>query len=537
MADRYKQFKRHAADLLSAEHRRRTFSTTGPTPLALVYPNEYAVGMASLGFQTVFRLFNETPTFSCERVFFYKDPFGLYSCSLETQRSLSSFPLIAFSLAYELDDLNVIQMLRQAGIPLLARERTELDPLILLGGVTMFYNPTVMAPLADIIFLGEAESLIPRFTECFAGCRSRAELLQMLAQEPGFYIPAVRPERPLHVQHASVRDMLPATSYCVPQESHLNMFMVEVGRGCGRGCRFCTAGHVYHPFRLWPMETILSTVERFAAPGDRIGLVGAALSDYPDLDVLCDRLLQRGFSISLSSLRIDRISKLLLDALHASDIDTITLAPEAGSERLRNVIRKNLSDEQILAAAELVAASSVKTVKLYYMLGLPTETDTDVDDLCALTATLVRILKKKTVRVGVSTFIPKPCTPFQWAALAAEREVKTKWKKISSTLRRLPGVTVSSGHVKEDMLQALLSVGDASVGEAMVATEVEGWDWHRHPLFAQLFHVRERSAPLPWDFIECGLSKERLWNEWQKAVGASRSEGTVRGEVEEVCQK
>jgi radical SAM superfamily enzyme YgiQ (UPF0313 family) len=526
MADRYKQFKRYAADLLAAEHRRRTFSTTGPTPLALVYPNDYAVGMASLGYQTVYRLFNETPTFSCERVFLYKDPFGLYSCSLESQRSLSSFPLIAFSLAFELDDLNVMQMLRQAGIPLLARDRSELDPLILLGGVTMFYNPAVMAPLADIIFLGEGECLIPRFAEIFASCRSRSELLQALAREPGFYIPALMKEQPVQVQHASVREMVPATSYCVPQQSHLNMFMIEVGRGCGRGCRFCTAGHVYHPFRLWPMETILSTVERFAAPGDRIGLVGAALSDYPDLDVLCEQLLHRGYAISLSSLRIDRISGLLLDSLQASDIDTITLAPEAGSERLRAIIRKNLDEEQIRRAAELVAASSVKTVKLYFMIGLPTETDQDVEELCALTSSMVRILKKKTVRVGVSTFIPKPCTPFQWAALAPEREVKSKWKKISSTLRRLPGVTVSSSHVKEDMLQALLSVGDASVGEAMAVTDPDTWDWRRHPMFPQLFRQRERQESLPWDFVDCGMSRERLWNEWQKAVGATRSSDT-----------
>ncbi len=536
MADRYKQFKQYAADLLAAEHRRRTFSTTGPTPLALVYPNEYAVGMASLGFQTVYRLFNETPTFSCERVFMYQGPFARSSWSLESQRPLSGFPLIAFSLAYELDDLNVVRILRQAGVPLLARERSELDPLILIGGVTMFYNPTVMSPIADIIFLGEAERLIPRFSECFDACGSRRELLQMLAGEPGFYIPGFT-EGTVQVQHASVREVLPATSYCVPRQSHLDMFMVEVGRGCGRGCRFCSAGHVYHPFRLWPMETILATIERFAAPGDRIGLVGAALSDYPSLDVLCEQILQRGFSLSMSSLRLDRITDSLLASLRRSDIDTITLAPEAGSERLRNVIHKNLSDDRIVEAVERVAASSVKTVKLYYMIGLPSETEQDIDDLCALTTSLVRILKKKTVRVGISTFIPKPCTPFQWAALAREREVKLKWKKISSVLRRLPGVTVSSSHVKEDMLQALLSLGDATVGHALAKAPLETWTMQSHPLFAQLFQSREPAAPLPWDFVDCGMPRERLWKEYQKALAVRGAEESTGEEVEQVCRK
>jgi len=518
MADRFKEFRRYATDLLIAEQNRRTLSISGPTPLALVYPNQYTVGMASLGYQTVYRLFNESPIFACERAFVYEGSFATFACTLETQRSLRSYRIIAFSISYEPDYLHVLQLLRLAGIPLRAAQRSERDPLIIMGGVTMFSNPTVMAPVADIIFLGEAESLIPTFAKLYAEHGSKSELLSALAQQPGFYVPSISQTLPLQVQHWQIAEGEPATSYCIPEQAHLKLFMIEVGRGCGRGCRFCSAGHVYHPFRFWPAQTILATVEKYARPGDRIGLVGAALSDYADLDLLCNQLLERGHPISLSSLRMDRITDPLLQALEKSGLEKITLAPEAGSERLRRIIGKNLTEEQIFAAVDRLAHAKIKTVKLYFMIGLPFETSEDSESLVDLSRRIAQRLARKTIRVGLSLFIPKPCTPFQWAVGLDETEARARWKKVRQELARIPRLTVSPMNLREDRLQMLLSLGDAELGRRL--TEMEP------PLSASLKELtayrspasQTMAIPLPWDIIDCGQSKEKLWTSWQRAV-------------------
>ena len=512
MADRFKQFKQYAAGLTAAEQIRRSVSSNGPTPLALVYPNHYAVGMASLGFQTVYRLFNETPIFACERAFLYEGSFASLTYTIESQRSLRSFPIIAFSLAYELDYLNMLHLLRLAGIPLAASSRNELDPLILCGGVTLFYNPEVVAPTADVIFLGEAEPLIPVFSRHYQEATSRAALLAALAQESGFYIPALHHNQPLTVQHLAVNRQEPAASFCIPQQSALKMFMIEVGRGCGRGCRFCTAGHVYHPFRVWPLPQIMETVEKYAWPGDRIGLVGAALSDYQELDLLCTRLLAKGYGISLSSLRLDRISDALLQALAASGIDSITLAPEAGSERMRRIIAKNLSEEQILAAVSRLSQSSIKTVKLYYMIGLPFEMDADIRAIVALTERIAALLTGKNIRVGLSAFIPKPATPFQWAGMAKGKELKAKYRYVSQALKAIPRVSVSSMNLGEDVLQAWLSLGDQALGRRLL--QEEKWLPTDHTWIQS---EKTWDTPLPWDYLDCGISRERLWGRWQQA--------------------
>ncbi len=516
MADRFKQFKQYAAGLTSAEHIRRSISSKGPTPLALVYPNHYAVGMASLGFQTVYRLFNETPIFSCERAFLYEGSFAAFTYTLESQRSLRFFPLIAFSLAFELDCLNMLHLLRLAGIPLVADQRNDLDPLILCGGVTMFYNPEVVAPFADVIFLGEAEPLIPVFSRHYEKTASRPELLAALAEEPGFYIPSVHRGERLTVRHSDTENQEPAASFCVPQQAALKMFMIEVGRGCGRGCRFCSAGHVYHPFRIWPIPVILDTVEKYALPGDRIGLVGAALSDYRDLDLLCTRLLEKNFNISLSSLRLDRISDALLQALDASKVDSITLAPEAGSERMRRIIGKNLSEEQILTAAQRMARSRIKTVKLYFMIGLPFENDADIQSIVVLTEQIASLLSGKNIRVGLSAFIPKPGTPFQWAGMAGEKELKAKWKFLSRALSTTARVSVSPMNIREDVQQAWLSLGDQDLGRRLL--QEENWP----PSADQWIHSEKTfDTPLPWDFLDSGVSRERLWLRWQEAKEAA----------------
>ncbi len=529
MADQVGAFRAYARKLLSAESRRRASFPTGPTPLALVYPNSYATGMSSLGYQTVYRLFNEQPLLKGERAFQLEGPFAASFHTLESCRPLNQFRIVAFSLAYELDYPHLIGLLKRAGIPLLARQRSERDPIVLIGGVAAFYNPTVLAPVADCFLIGEAEEFIPELNQCYQEHLDtgggREALLGRLARLAGVWVPDIHglepPPGAIRRRYLDISTQPPATSVLVTPHMHLEMFMVEVGRGCGRGCRFCAAGHLYHPFRTWPLEAVLAEVERYARPGDRIGLVGAALSDYRHLDLLCERLLAQGHKISLSSLRADRVSAALLKALADSDIHSVTLAPEAGSERLRTTIRKGLKEAAILEAAARIGESPIRQLKLYYMIGLPGEEPEDLQALVELTrkvaALFCRMGGKREVRVSINTFVPKPWTPFQWAAMAGEKEIKTKRNHLLCELNRIEGVSAGRKSAREELLQAMLAIGSPAVGEALVAARAQGEDWRTiYPRFEEWIHrEKRREELLPWDFIDNGLEKARLWQGWQ----------------------
>ncbi|MBN2357083.1 radical SAM protein [candidate division KSB1 bacterium] len=533
MRDIYRDFRKYSQSLLSSEQSRRTITISGPTPLALVYPNSYATGMSSLGFQTVYRLLNEQPLFHCERVFVYENPFAFYPYTLEGQKSLRNYRIIAFSNSYELDYPNVLKLLRAAGIPLLAQDRTELDPLIIMGGVTAFYNPSVLAPVADVMFIGEAEPLVPVFNEIYRQHLhqggSKDALLLQLAQMPGFYLPQIHGLSPvdkkIERRYWPIESAEPATSCCISKHMHMHMFLVEVGRGCGRGCRFCTAGHVYRPHRYWPIDAILNAVASHAGPGDRVGLVGAALSDFKGLDQLCGKLLTQGHTIGLSSLRADRITPALLRALAHSDISSVTIAPEAGSEALRRLLHKNLSDEDIMFSVDLIARSHISSLKLYFMIGLPSEKDTDLDAIAALirkTADVfLRGSGKRELRVSINTFVPKPWTPFQWAAMATEKEIKLKRKYLYRALQSIPGLIISRKSARDELLQAILSIGGPEVGLDLVQRIRQQRDWSR--LYADwsdwLYAEKTQHQVFPWDFIDCGIDKKRLYNNWRAAKG------------------
>lgn len=531
MRDQFKSFKRYATDLMASEQARRGITISGPTPLALVYPNNYATGMSSLGFQTVYRLFNERPMFHCERVFIYENPFAFYPYTLETQKGMRNYRIIAFSSSYELDYPNILLLLRAAGVPLLAQDRGKHDPLVVIGGVTAFYNPTVMAPSADVIFIGEGEVLIPIFADAYEAYLAQAGdkmfLLEKLAVTEGFYVPQLHGLAPSHLritrQHLKIFDIEPATSFSVSKRTHMHMFLVEVGRGCGRGCRFCAAGHVYRPYRYWPVQSILDAVSLHAHTADRIGLVGAALSDFRDLDQLCSELLSRGHPIGLSSLRADRITPILLQSLADSDITSVTIAPEAGAENMRNILHKNLSEEQILSAVQRIADSHIKSLKLYFMIGLPFETDEDIDAIVKLMNLVAPLFLskqgKRELRVSINAFVPKPWTPFQWAAMATEKEIKEKRKYLQQSLQRIEGVSISRKSAREELLQGILSVGDHRVGLELIERIRKEQDWSR--LYEDwqdwLGRSKELDENLPWDFIDCGISKKALWKNWQVA--------------------
>jgi len=378
--------------------------------IALAFPNTYWVGMSNLGFQTIYRLFNAEPDVVCERFFLppKQEVADLIDAkgplvTLESQTPVHEFDVVAFSVSFEWDYVNVLSLLRLAGIPRRACERTPNDPLVVIGGAVTFVNPEPLAPFADVIAAGEGEALVPSLVRAFGAASDRADLLRLLAGERGMYVPSFyEPEyaadgslaryevasgvdAPVPIRKAALKTTEavdpPATSIFTPDTEFGARFLIEVVRGCANLCRFCWAGYNYLPVRAFPTDRILQLAESARRHAGRVGLVSIALCDHPDIERILFRLNEMGYGISPASLRLDDLTEPIVRLLRKSGERSITIAPETGSDRLRRVINKTVTNDEILDRADLIFANGIENLKLYYMIGLPTETD---DDLVAI---------------------------------------------------------------------------------------------------------------------------------------------------------
>jgi radical SAM superfamily enzyme YgiQ (UPF0313 family) len=532
--------------------------------VALVFPNTYWVGMSNLGFQTVYRLFNGEDHIVCERAFLppKQELAELLATrtplvTLESQTPLSDFDVVAFSVSFEWDYVNVITLLRLAGIPRYAAERTGRDPLIVIGGAVTFVNPEPLAPFADVIAAGEGEVLVPAFERAFGQATSRAELLRLLARERGFYIPAffepqytpdgtlagysptsagVEAEAAAPVRKAAVKttDALdpPATSIFTPDTEFGSRFLVEVVRGCANLCRFCWAGYNYLPIRAFPADRILDLAQAARAYSSRVGLVSIALCDHPEIERILARLLELGYAISPASLRLDDLTEPIVRVLRESGERTITIAPETGSDRLRRVVNKTVTNEEILDRAELIFASGIENLKLYYMIGLPTETDEDLVAIRDLTMQMrERMLKHARGRgtigriVGsVNPLIPKPATAYQWLPMEDPAITDRKIKRLRTLMAGIDNVYFNIKSERHSYYQALLSLGDRRVAPAIEAAERNGQNWRAAVAESgvdadfYIFRDRSRDAVLPWDIIDGGMKASFFQAEYAKAL-------------------
>src|SRR6059036_1222098 len=550
----------------------------GKISVALVYPNTYAVGMSNLGFQTIYRHLNAIPDVVCERVFM-PEPADLDEMrrasmapfSLESLRPLTDFHLVGFSVTYEGDYVNVLRLLAMAGIPPRASARRPHDPLVLMGGVCAFSNPEPMAPFMDFVVVGEGEELVVELIAAYrAGYRDRAGLLAALAGLDGVYVPeryAIGYGEDGTIAEVAPRDGAPAVvakrrlrnvnafetvaAVKTPHAEYGHMALLEVGKGCGRGCRFCLEGQVYRPVRHRSVDALRETVAQMAANGERrVGLVGACVSDYPWIGELLKIVEENGLELSISSLRADSLTEDLVAALARGGHRTLTMAPEAGTERLRWAVRKPISDAQLMSACDLVRSHGIPNLKTYFMIGQPTETSEDVEaivDLARRMLERLRVLDASgrpfgRLTLSISSFVPKPWTPFQWAPFDGAESLQVKLEIIKRGVRRFSNVRVLHENPREAALQALLARGDRRVADFLeLAASYEG-DWRRALREwdgdADFYATRERSTDerLPWDHFDVGVKKAGLLREWERtraedALAAGAAAASAAGAV------
>jgi radical SAM superfamily enzyme YgiQ (UPF0313 family) len=468
----------------------------GRIPIALAYPNTYYVGMSNLGLHVIYGLFNDQPGIVCERVFYHED--DCPPISLESQRRIGEFAVLAFTLSFEMDYFNLLTMLRHAGIPLPSQERDERYPLLIAGGPCVMANPEPLAPIFDAFVIGEGEAVVPTLSEIlWEGMDgNREELLKRLASTPGVYVPRFyRIEReddhilrinplvglpyPVQRQWLSDLDSHPATSVVMTEETEFgDMYLIEVTRGCHRGCHFCLAGFAYLPMRERSLKTLLAQAREGLKYRRKLGLIGASLSDYSHIEELAARLRDLGAEISVASLRVDPLPKPLLQALAESGVQTLTIAPEAGSERLRRKIKKGISTEDIIHAAELAAQYDFSQLKLYFMVGLPTETDDDAKQIVDLVQAVRKRFKRR-LTVNITPFVPKAQTPFQWMAMAPLEVLEERLHYIKGSLRSM-NVEIRAESSRWAQVQGILARGDRRVGKALMTTEKKSLSaWQR----------------------------------------------------------
>ncbi|AGG07430.1 radical SAM protein [Dehalococcoides mccartyi] len=502
----------------------------GRLPLAVAYPNSYYVGMSNLGLHTLYRLINNYPEYLAERFFWEGGTAkGRPTLSVESRRPLTDYVALLFTLSYELDFLNIPSMLADCGMPLYARERDEAFPLVIGGGACIMSNPSPAADFFDVFCIGEAEAILPELLAVLSETagESKGLILERLAKIPGLYVPSIPPEQPVERVFPSELTQGVGTAVFSTATELGEMYLMEVERGCGHQCRFCLVAGVFCPLRYHPLELLLKQAEEGMLKRKRIGLVGPVVSDHPQVTELVSRLRNMDFGLSVSSLRIKPLSEKMLDELALSGVSSLAMAPEAGSERLRRIIRKGITEDDIIRAAALVAEKGFRQLKFYFMLGLPGEADEDVEEMIVLAEKAQQAMSSKgrgvRLSLNIAPFVPKPATPFQWLGMEDAVLIKRRLDIIRLRLEG-QGIEVRAESPEMSQIQAVLSRGDSSLSNLLATAGGDSLAcWKRATKSLEidsqsLAKTRfDLADELPWHMLENPKQRQKLETEYKTA--------------------
>jgi radical SAM superfamily enzyme YgiQ (UPF0313 family) len=501
----------------------------GRLPIALIYPNTYYLGMSSLGVQAVYGLFNGNNRVVCERVFLDTTEKNA-PAAIESNRPLTDFAVLAFSLSYELDYFNVIKILKEARIPLLAAERDESHPLVIAGGPCVTSNPMPLSRFFDAFCIGDAEPITPELLPVLLHeiGNPRPLLLKTLATIPGVFVP----QMPGVVKRQVAKDLnsFDTKSLVLTEQTELgDSYLIEAERGCARGCRFCMVGSAYSPMRFRDADKILKQAWEGLHHRRRVGLVGPAVTDHPQIKEILSGLNKLNAEIAISSLRIDRLNDDIIGELAKGRVQTITIAPEAGSQRIRDIVNKGITEDDVLSLADRLAAQRFSQLKMYFIIGLPGETDKDAEDIVKLVLAVKERLEKKhnftRIVVNAGPFVPKAATPFQWLPMASQDVLAARLGILRSSLP-LKGIKFNEESPAWSQVQAVFSRGDDRLAPALMEMkELSLAEWKRvtelHKLDIDDYVNRkwDTADKLPWSLIDSGMNEEKLCGELEKAVG------------------
>lgn len=545
-------------ELYKDEDSRVTVNPHAGQKVAIVYPNTYFVGMSNLGLHIIYEEINLRNDSVCERIFLpEKKELEAYDktktplMSVETQRPMHQFDVVAFDVTFEMDYFHIPLMLRHGRVPIMGKDRTEFDPIVIAGGPCATFNPEPFADFIDAFIIGEGEGIVSRVLDIIRDGKMEGldhhTILRQLADISGVYVPSLYV--PIYSEDGEFKgydiaegvpktikrhfEMLTSGGETVVATNYTEfgaMYIIEVARGCGRHCRFCMAGYCFRVPRVRPLDILKEGVERAEKLGKKVGLMGAAISDYPEVDELVNYIRSKDMRYSCASLRADSLTQAVVDGLADSGQKTITIAPETGSERLRRVINKGISEEHLQNAATLSAKSGIQHMRLYIMIGLPTETDEDIEAIVGLAertqAHMEKVGCKGRLTLSINPFIPKPFTPFQWMAMDNQKVVEKKLQYIKKALQKNRRIEVLVESPKEAYIQGVLARGDRRLGAVIAACAADRGsksfksEMKAAGLDMDNMNYRERSFDefLPWSHLDMGMQEGYLEMEWQRSL-------------------
>ena len=555
--------------LYKDEDSRVTVNPHAGQKVAIVYPNTYFVGMSNLGLHIIYEEINLRNDSVCERIFLpEKKELEAYDktktplMSVETQRPMHQFDVVAFDVTFEMDYFHIPLMLRHGRVPIMGKDRTGFDPIVIAGGPCATFNPEPFADFIDAFIIGEGEGIVSRVLDIIRDGKmeglDRHAILRQLANVSGVYVPSLYV--PIYSEDGGFKgydiadgapktikrhfEMLTSGGETVVATNYTEfgaMYIIEVARGCGRHCRFCMAGYCFRVPRVRPLEILKEGVDRAEKLGKKVGLMGAAISDYPEVDELVTYIRSKDMRYSCASLRADSLTQAVVDGLADSGQKTITIAPETGSERLRRVINKGISEEHLQNAATLSAKSGIQHMRLYIMIGLPTETDEDIEAIVGLAertqAHMAEVGCKGRLTLSINPFIPKPFTPFQWMAMDNQKTVEKKLQYIKKALQKNRRIEVLVESPKEAYIQGVLARGDRRLGAVLAACAADRGsksfkaEMKAAGLDMDEMNYRERSFDefLPWSHLDMGMDDGYLEMEWKRSVDEAYTPPCVQG--------